>query len=367
MKCSRIYACTLLVLGACLLSGQSNPAEITGTVLDDSGAAIPSATISVTNKETGLERRFETDASGNFTVTPLLPGTYSLRTEKPGFQRFVREGLVLQVGQRARVDVTLKVGSVAESVAVSGQVQLLEVEDAALGQVIENRKILELPTNGRNVVGLAALTTGVIPGVTFGQGIPDGRAALIQAAAANILINGGLGAHNDVVMDGVPLGLCCQNQVALIPTIDITQEFRVQTSVYDAQLGRTSGGLVTFASKGGNNEFHGSAYEFLRNRVLDANNFFNNRAGVDKAHFTYNQFGASTGGPVLRNKLFFFFNYEGIRNRRGSFMSGTVPTAEERAGLFSVPVYDPLSATGGNLTRAPFPDNQIPASRFDPV
>ena len=221
--------------------------------------------------------------------------------------------------------------------------------------------------NGRNLVGLAALTTGVIPGVSFGEGIPDGRAALIQAATANVLINGGLGAHNDVVMDGVPLGLCCQNQVALIPTIDITQEFRVQTSVYDAQLGRTSGGLVTFASKGGNNEFHGSAYEFLRNRVLDANNFFNNRAGVDKAHFTYNQFGASTGGPVLRNKLFFFFNYEGIRNRRGSFMSGTVPTAEERAGLFSVPVYDPLSATGGNLTRAPFPDNQIPASRFDPV
>jgi hypothetical protein len=367
MKCPRIYACTLLVLGAYLLTGQSNPAEITGTVLDDSGAAIPSATILVTNAETSLERRFETDASGNFTVTPLLPGTYSLRVEKGGFQRFVRQGLILQVGQRARVDVTLKVGSVTESVAVSGRVELLEVEDASLGQVIENRKILELPMNGRNVVGLAALTTGVIPGVTFGQGIPDGRAALIQAAAANMLVNGGLGAHNDVVMDGVPLGLCCQNQVALIPTIDITREFRVQTSVYDAQLGRTSGGLVTFASKGGTNEFHGSAYEFLRNRVLDANNFFNNRAGVDKAHFVYNQFGASLGGPALRDRLFFFFNYEGIRNRRGSFMSGTVPTVSERTGIFSAPVYDPLSATGGSLTRSPFPANQIPANRFDPV
>jgi hypothetical protein len=360
----------LLALGACLLlRAQSNTAEITGAVVDDSGAAIPGAAIFVINKETGLERRFETDSSGNFTITQLLPGSYSLRAEKAGFQRFLREGLVLQVGQRARIDVTLKVGSVAESVDVTGQAPLLEVEDGALGQVIENRKILELPMNGRNVVGLAALTTGVTPGVSFGVGIPDGRAALLQAAAANMLINGGLGAHNDVLIDGVPQGLCCQNQVALIPTIDITQEFRVQTSVYDAQLGRTSGGLVTFATKSGTNEFHGSAYEFLRNRVLDANNFFNNRAGVDKAHFTYNQFGASIGGPVLRNKLFFFFNYEGIRNRRGSFTSGTVPTAEERAGHFSVPIYDPLNAqpSGGSFIRTAFPGNQIPASRFDPV
>jgi hypothetical protein len=367
MRSLRICSLSLLVLAASLLRGQTNTGEITGTVQDDSGAAIPSAIISVVNTETGLERSFETDVSGNFTITQLLPGKYLLRAEKAGFQRFVREGLVLQVGQRARVDLALRVGSVAESLEVSEQAPLLEVEDAALGQVIENRKILELPMNGRNVVGLAALTTGVTPGVSFGTGIPDGRAALVQAAAANLLINGGLGAHNDVLMDGVPLGLCCQNQVAMIPTIDITQEFRVQTSVYDAQLGRTSGGLVSFASKGGTNEFHGSAYEFLRNRSLDANNFFNNRAGVAKAHFVYNQFGASVGGPVLRNKLFFFFNYEGIRNRKGSFMSGTVPTGAERAGIFSVPVYDPLSTQAGSFTRTPFPGNQIPTNRFDPV
>lgn len=360
-----------LLLAGCisLAPAQSPTGEITGSVLDDSGAAIGGAAIAVVNSDTGLERRFQSDGLGNYIVTQLPPGNYSVRVEKSGFQRTVRDGITLQVGQRARINVVLHVGAVTESVAVRAQAGLLDVEDASLGHVIENRKILELPLNGRNIVGLAALTTGVTPAVGFGMGIPDGRQALVNAATANFLINGGMGAHNDVLMDGVPLAVCCQNQIALIPSIDTTEEFRVRTSLYDAQMGRTSGGLVTFASKRGTNAFHGSAYEFLRNRKLDANNFFNNRAGIPKAHFVYNQFGASTGGPLIRNKTFFFFNYEGIRNRKGSFLSGNVPTANERQGIFAVPVFDPVSTRvqAGVFIRDAFPNNRIPASRFDPV
>jgi hypothetical protein len=365
-----LAAFVLAILCSALVArAQSASGEIAGSVLDDSGAAIPKAAVTVLNTDTGLERRFETDSLGNYIFTQLSPGSYSLQVEKAGFQRFVREGITLQVGQRARIDVPLRVGAVTESVSINAQAGLLDVEEASLGQVIENRKILELPMNGRNLIGLAALTTGVSPGVGFGMGIPDGRQALVNAATASFLINGGMGAHNDVLMDGIPLAVCCQNQIALIPSIDTTQEFRVRTNLYDAQFGRTSGGLVTFASKAGTNAFHGSLYEFLRNRNLDANNFFNNRAGIAKAPFSYNQYGLRVGGPVIRNKTFFFFNYEAIRNRKGSFLSGNVPTAAERQGIFSVPVFDSASTRlqNGVYLRDPFPGNRIPAGRFDPV
>ncbi|HJZ96499.1 MAG TPA: carboxypeptidase-like regulatory domain-containing protein, partial [Candidatus Solibacter sp.] len=359
----------MIICSAPLARGQSASGEIAGSVLDDSGAAIPKAAVTVLNTDTGLERRFETDSLGNYIFTQLSPGNYSIQVEKSGFQRFVREGITLQVGQRARIDVPLRVGAVSESVSINAQTGLLDVEEASLGQVIENRKILDLPMNGRNLIGLAALTTGVSPGVGFGMGIPDGRQALVNAATASFLINGGMGAHNDVLMDGIPLAVCCQNQIALIPSIDTTQEFRVRTNLYDAQFGRTSGGLVTFASKAGTNAFHGGLYEFLRNRNLDANNFFNNRAGISKAPFSYNQYGLRAGGPVIRNKTFFFFNYEAIRNRKGSFLSGNVPTAAERQGIFSVPVFDSASTRlqNGVYSRDPFPGNRVPAGRFDPV
>ena len=348
---------------------QSSTGEITGIVLDRSGAAIQGATIVVTNTGTGVERRFQTDASGNYTVNQLIPGSYSIRAEKQGFESFVRDGVGLQIGQRLRVDMRMQVGSTTQQMTVTAQADVLEVEDASQGQAIENRKIVDMPLNGRNVVGLAALTAGVVPGAGFAMGIPDGRAALVQAATANMLINGGMSAENDVLIDGVPLALCCQNQISFLPSVDATQEFRVITTLYDAQYGRTSGGLVLFASKSGTNEFHGSAYEFIRNRVFDANNFFSNRAGVAKAHFVYNQFGGAIGGPIVRNRTFFFFNYEGIRNRRGSFLSGIVPTQDQRQGIFTTPIYDPMSVTqqGSNFIRTPFPNQTIPANRFDPV
>lgn len=311
----------------------------------------------------------QADEAGNFLVMQLIPGEYEISIEKTGFRRFVRSGVLLQVGQRARVDAVLTVGSVSESVEVKADAPMLETEDASLGQVIENRKVLDLPLNGRNIVGLAALSPGVVGGTGFGGGIPNGRVAITQASTANLAINGGMSAHNDVLIDGVPLAVCCQNQIAFLPSIDTTEEFRVRTSMYDAKYGRTSGGLVTFASKSGSNQWHGSLYEFLRNKVLDANTFFNNRQGIPKGHFVYNQFGARLGGRAIKDKTFFFVNFEGIENRRGQFTTGNVPTEAERNGQFSQPIYDPLTtrASGTTFIRDPFPENRIPADRLNQV
>jgi hypothetical protein len=299
----------------------------------------------------------------------LVPGEYQLTAEANGFRRFVRNGVILQVGQRARLDIQMPVGGVSETIEVTAETPLLDTSDASLGQVIENRKILELPLNGRNVVGLAALSTGVVPGAGFGIGVPDGRAALIQAATANLVVNGGISAHNDVLVDGVPLALCCQNQIAFIPSIDTTQEFRVRTNLFDAEYGRTGGGVVSYATRSGTNDMHVSVFEFLRNRNLDANNFFSNRAGVRRGHFVYNQFGGRAGGRIVRDKTFYFASYEGIENRRGSFLFGFTPSAAEKGGQFAQNVFDPLGAqqSGTTFTRTPFPGNRIPASRIDPV
>ncbi|MBM3727348.1 MAG: carboxypeptidase regulatory-like domain-containing protein [Acidobacteria bacterium] len=362
---------TLFLFFAFTLLGraQSATAELTGIVADEQGAAIANAKVAVRNAATGEAYETTTGLTGAFTLGQLRPGEYQLTAGMAGFRSFVRNGVVLQVGQRARVDVQLSVGAVSESVEVRAETPLLDTSEASLGQAIENRKILELPLNGRNVVGLAALVPGVVPGTSFGIGVPDGRAALIQAATANLVVNGGMAAHNDVLVDGVPLSLCCQNQIAFIPSIDATQEFRVRTNLYDAEYGRTSGGVVTYATRGGSNGFHASLFEFLRNRNLDANNFFSNRAGVRRGHFVYNQFGGRAGGKIVRDRTFWFANYEGVENKRGAFLSGITPTAAEKSGQFAQNVFDPLGAqqSGTTFTRTPFPGNRIPASRFDPV
>ncbi len=364
----RLSLCLLLLGSVAGLFAQSSTGEIAGSVTDGTGASVAEARVSIRNTETGETRQFQTGASGTYLVPQLNPGPYQVTVEHAGFRRFVQSGIILQVGQRAQVDAVLSVGAVSESVEVSAQAPLVDATDASLGQVIENRKILDLPLNGRNILSLAALSTGVNPGNSFGAGLPDGRSALIQAASSNVQINGGMTQHNDVLIDGVPLSVCCQNQISFQPSIDTTQEFRVRTNMYDAQYGRTGGGLILFASRGGSNELHGSLFQFMRNKVLDANNFFNNRAGTPKGHFVYNQFGARVGGPIVRNKLFFFVNYEGIRNRRGAFSSGRTPTAAERNGAFTDAIFDPLTGAAANsFTRSPFPNRTIPRSRFDPV
>src|SRR5689334_21440130 len=189
------------------LAAQSSTGEIGGQVADETGAAVAAARATLLNTGTGQSREFQTDDSGAYQFTQLVPGAYRLTVEKAGFRKTVREGIVLQVGQHDRIDARLSVGAVTESVEVKAEAPLLEVSDAALGQVIENRKILELPMNGRNIVSLAVLSTGVVPGSGFGGGIPSGRAALLQASTSNLVINGSMAAQSDVLIDGVPLSV----------------------------------------------------------------------------------------------------------------------------------------------------------------
>ncbi|HEY4356748.1 MAG TPA: carboxypeptidase regulatory-like domain-containing protein [Acidobacteriaceae bacterium] len=368
----RILSLLTVLLALCFGNpsrAQTSNGELSGQVVDQTGGSVPGAKITLRNTSTSDTRQAIADGSGNFLFTQVPPAPYQLTVEGQGFQRFVQNGIVLLVGQHASVNPKLTLGEVSQSVEVTANATILDTSDASLGQSVENRKILDLPLNGRNIVALAALATGVTPGSGFGEGIPAGRSALIQAAASNILINGGMTATNDVLIDGVPLSICCQNQIAFLPSIDTTEEFRVRTNMFDAQFGRTGGGIISYATRSGTNEFHGSVFEFIRNAVFDANTYFNNRNHIPVGKYTYNQFGGRIGGPVLHNKLFFFGDYEGIRNRRANTLSGNVPTAAQRAGQFTTPIYDPLTSTlaGGVYTRTAFTNNTIPTNRINSV
>ncbi|HVW87707.1 MAG TPA: TonB-dependent receptor, partial [Bryobacteraceae bacterium] len=357
-----------------------------GTVTDPSGSSVPQATVTLTNLGTAERRTAQTDDSGNYQFVNLVPGQYKVEVEKPGMRRLVREPIAVEVQSAVRIDVAMQVGDVSQVVEVTAQTPLLQTENAALGQVVEARKVLEMPLNGRNVLGLVALVPGVVPGGQSGT-TPTGTNPF---AWGNYQIGGGQSNQSAAYIDGAPINTSYINLTALVPTQDAIQEFRVQTNNLGPEFGRLAGGAINLTTKSGTNAFHGSAYEFLRNRVLNANTFFNNKAGVERPAFSQNQYGTNVGGPVVRDKTFFFFAWEGFRLRQGASYVYSVPTDAMRAGDFSnvrnssgalVPIYDPLTTCGrfgnpgcakdanGNdiITRSQFPGNMIPASRLDPA
>jgi hypothetical protein len=372
----------ILVFGTFLpLSGQTFYGSIVGTVTDASGAAMASATVTVTNTSTSERHTASTASDGGYRFVDLVPGTYSILVEKPGFKRTTRERVTIDVAAVARLDVAMEVGDVTQSIEVTGSAPLLQTENASLSQVVAARSVEELPLNGRNVLNLVSLSPGVVP-----QGSSDGNLTGKNVfAAGNYQIGGGTANQGASYYDGVPVNITYGNITALVPSQDAVAEFRVQTSNNTAEYGRYTGGVINLASKSGTNVFHGSAYEFLRNRSLNAANFFANKAGAGKAAFVQNQFGADIGGPILRDKLFFFFGYEGYRARQGNLFSETVPTPAELKGDFSgylnasgaqIPIYDPLTQCGqynnascgaGTVQRSPFPGNVIPSSRINSI
>src|SRR5467141_954331 len=367
---------------------------ITGNVTDTSGAAVANATVILTNMDTAQKRSIESDASGNYTFVNILPGRYKLEGEKTGFKKFVREPIVVQIESGLRVDISLPVGAQTETVEVTSEVPLLQPETASLGQVVEQRTVTDSPLNGRNPLALVALSPGVVP-----QGQPSaGNSSTGNPVGANpfalgdFQIGGGMAGQSAILLDGVPTNGAYLNVVTVVPTQDAIQEFKVQTNNLGPEYGRFAGGVINLSTKAGTNTFHGSAYEFLRNKVLNANDFFANRGGVKRPPFTQNQFGANVGGPVFRDKLFFFSSYEGFRQRKGSILTTWVPTAAERTGDFSqtgstdttpvLPIYDPTtSGVGGNsdCNGTPKPatcrtqfsfggvPNKIDAARLDPT
>ncbi len=366
--------------------GQTFYGSIVGTVTDASGSAVPQANVACVNLGTADRRVAQTDVGGNYQFVSLVPGQYRVEVEKTGFRRFAREPITVEVQSAVRIDVPMTVGDVSQTIEVTAQTPLLQTENAALGQVVEARKVLEMPLNGRNVFGLVALVPGVVPGGQSGT-TPTGTNPF---AWGNYQIGGGQANQSAAFIDGAPINASYANLTALVPTQDAIQEFRVQTNNLGPEFGRLAGGAINLTTKSGTNSFHGSAYEFLRNRSLNANTFFNNKAGVQRPAFTQNQYGANVGGPVIRDKTFFFFSWEGFRLRQGASYVYSVPTDAMRAGDFSnvrnaagsvVPIYDPLTTCGrfgnpacakdasGNdiISRTQFPGNIIPTSRMDPA
>jgi hypothetical protein len=365
--------------------GQNVYGTIAGTVTDASGASITEATVTLTNLDNGEKHSMASDSNGNYTFVNILPGRYKLEGEKTGFKKFVREPILVQIESGIRVDVALQVGAQTETVEVTSEVPLLQPETNSLGQVVEQRSVTELPLNGRNPLALVALVPGVVP-----QGQPSaGNSSTSNPVGANpfalgdFQVGGGMAGQSQILIDGVPTNGAYLNVVTVIPTQDAIEEFKVQTNNLGPEYGRFAGGVINLSTKSGTNAFHGSAYEFIRNKVLNANDFFANSSGIKRPPFTQNQFGANVGGPVLKDKLFFFSSYEGFRQRKGSLLTTWVPTTAERGGDFSaigssntssvLPIYDPTTSTGCGANPAPavcrtqFPGNIIPTNRIDPT
>src|SRR5208283_2194035 len=328
--------------------------SIAGTVLDASGAAIPGTTVTLTNLGTADKRVMESDATGAYTFVNILPGNYRIEAEKAGFKHFDREPVVVEVGSGFRIDLAMEVGAVTQTIEVTAQTPLLQAQTSDLGTVVEARTITEMPLNGRNVLSLAQLSPGIQP-----QGPPSGgNSSMSNPVGANpfaagyFQIGGSQAGQNAIFIDGVPSNGSYLNVITLIPTQDAIQEFKVQTNNMGPDFGRFAGGVINMTTKSGTNSFHGAAYEFLRNKVLDANNFFANADGIAVGPWTQNQFGANIGGKVITDKLFFFSSYEGYRVRSSSTRSGIVPSAAQLQGTYTQAIYDPTTsvnctATGG--------------------
>src|ERR1041385_3849865 len=331
-------------------------ATINGVVTDSSQAVIVGANISITNLETGLRRDVLTNEAGNYTFTLLPVGRYRVEAGMSGFTTQSRPELQLDVDQVVRLDFTLKPGALTETVEVSASAALLDSDTATVGQVISNKSIVEMPLNGRNYLSLATLTAGTAVN-------PGGRTAseggFITAGAHSYQMNVQVdGLDNNTIYSGGPVGFEAQ---AVKPSIDAVGEFKVITNNMSAEYGGRMGGTVVVTIKSGTNQVHGTAYEFLRNDILDGTNFFANRSGGGKPEYRQNQFGATLGGPIRKNKTFLFGSFDGTRIRSGTNSISTLPTALERTGDFSQvrPIFDPLTTagTGASMTRKPFPGN----------
>ncbi len=365
---------------ACLLfavvcSAQTGTASLGGQVRDASGGAIPGASITLKNTATNVAVTTQTNPEGFYSISNLIPGNYILLATFQGFKTLDRGNIVLRVGDRVALDLSMEVGSQAESVTVTAETQLLRTEDVQAGLVIDNRRIQELPQYNRNPLAFAQLTANV-NGTSEQEGHDN-----------DMRVNGGRTGQTEYFIDGVPATSgYTHNVVTSVPSMEAVDEFKVITNGLSAEYGRLSGGAIVLTTRSGTNAFHGSGYEFLRNDKLNANDWNSNRNARAKGVFHDNVFGGSLGGPVRipkiyngRDKTFFFFNYEGNRHNAGSNnqLAG-VPTSLERLGDFSqslidngkpVTIYDPTTArnVNGVPMRDPFAGNKVPSTSFNPL
>ncbi len=372
------------------LFGQAFYGSVVGTVTDQSGASLRGASVSLANAGTGERHQTQSGVGGDYQFLNLVPGMYRVEVEQSGFKKATRDNVEVTVSGAVRADVAMQLGDVTQSVEVQATAPLLQTENASLSQVVSTRSVEELPVNGRNIMNLSALVPGVVP-----QGTTNGDAVTGKNifAAGNYQIGGGLANQGATYYDGVPANSALGNLVNMVPSPDAISEFRVQTNSNSAEYGRYSGGVINITSKSGTNQYHGAAYEYFRNTDLNANLFFSNATGQGKAPFHQNQYGLDGGGPIKKNKMFFFVAWEAYASRQGSSYIGTVPLPAMYNGDFSgyknasgavIPIYDPATQCGTNgnsncpggaaaasysagVARQPFPGNIVPASRFNPI
>jgi hypothetical protein len=387
MKLSKnlLVRSTILIIAVCLVFalsafGQSSTGSITGTVLDPSGAPVGKASVTLSNSGTAEVRTVQTNNLGYYSLLLLPPATYKFEVIATGFKGFTIDRIVLNVGSVVAQNVSLQVGDVSQTVTVSETAAQVESDSSSLGTVLGNTSIVDLPTNGRNSYGFAALVPGVRAPNLFTQvayGNYNDQFLSINGSRANVsmfLLDGGWNSNAGF------------NGPGIYPPIDLVQEYKVQTSNLPAEFGNTAGGVINVVTKSGTNQVHGSLYEFVRNDDFDGNNFFANSAGQARAPIRFNQYGGAFGGPVYipkvydgRNKTFFFVSYEALRWTRAYTTSGTLPTALQRVGDFSqtynqagqlTTIYDPFSTVAlanGGYSRAPLPNNRMAPSQINPV
>jgi hypothetical protein len=377
-----------VALSCAPLYAQSGAGSMTGVITDQSGAAIPTATVTVRDEATGFVRTTTGNDTGNYNLPGLRPASYDVVVECQGFRRYSQKAFQVQVSQAARLDIQLEVGEVAQEIEVSGTAQLLHTENATVGAAIGTKEITDLPLNGRNFVQLALL----VPGVNTGQ--PG------AGSGGGISIGGARSEQNAFQLDGVSNSDQWDNNIVFRPNIDSIQEFKIEVSNYAAEFGTGAGGQINVVTKSGTNQYHGSLYEFLRNNAAQSNNFFQRDPNFRDKNgrfvappFNQNQFGGSLGGPVMHNRTFYWVDYEGLRRVRGQTGLKTVPNAALKAGdfssnlgnqigtdalgraVFANEIFDPRSSrnvtdsrTGRIVSlRDQFPGNRLPVSRFDPI
>jgi hypothetical protein len=373
MRMSVLRVVVFVLCSMAPVFAQTTTGSIVGTVTDPSGAVVSNAAVTITNMDTNISTKTTTDSSGNYVATPLPVGRYSVAVEAPGFKKSVSSNITLNVQDRVRVDSVLTVGELSDTVEVAAAAPLLETDTSYLGQVVDSKRIDDLPLNGRYFSRLAVLTAGTAP-------TPAGAR---DEKTGGFSSNGVRPYQNNYLLDGIDNNSLSEdmvNEAAYVigPPPDAIAEFKVQTNSMSAEFGRSGGAVLNVNVKSGTNDLHGTVYEFLRNSKLDAKNYFD--AGSEPIPpFKLNQFGFSVGGPVYipkvyngKNRTFFFADYQGTRVRRGRTFLASVPPLAWRTGDFSGfrPIYDPNTTRvnpDGSVSRQPFPNNQVPTERFDPV
>jgi hypothetical protein len=357
----RVCVTLLLWMGmSSMLAAQVGRGALIGRVLDQAGAALPGATVTATATRTNTSRPFVSGGDGSYSFPGLAPGEYELRVELNGFRSLTRQGIVIATGETVRLDVQLELGGLTETVTVTADASLLRSGASGLGQVVDNRKVVELPLNGRSFTTFA----GLVPNVALPPGSSLPR------------INGGRPRTNEYLFDGISVLQPEPGQVAFFPNVDAIQEFKIETNSPPAEFGRFNGGVINLTTKTGTNAFRGSLFEFFRHEALNARNFFAATNPI-KPKFRRNQFGGVTGGPIRQNQTFFFVDYQRQRQTIGRTVISTIPTLLQRQGVFTeaiggrVPtIYDPATTApnpAGGATRHQFPGNTIPVERIDPV